>query len=347
MNEPGEGRDRAEPRASGAESTDDIELSALHESGLTQTYDTAEREGLFEEEDELLEADVILIAHPENRRLGTRFRLRPGQRMEVGRSHAAEVSLPEVLSISRQHARLEYRGRRVTLRDLGSTNGTYVNGQLLRPSEAAVLHSGDRFQVAGVHFKFLHEQDPEHAYYETIYDLVTRDGLTEIFNKRKYEEEVEREFARARRHRRPLSLIMFDLDDFKQINDNYGHLCGDFVLKRVVNLARELLRPEQVFARVGGDEFVILAPETESGGAEALAHKICERVSSLDYTYCDFVVRVTCSFGVAQLGREMRQPQELYHAGDQALMASKRSGRNKVMVYDRSLASAPPVPSPR
>ena len=315
------------------DSTDDIELAALQESGLTQTYDTAEREGLIEEDRELVEADVILIAHPENRRLGTRFRLRPGQRMEIGRSHSVEVSLPEVLSISRQHALLEYRGRRVALRDLGSTNGTFVNGEVLRPRETAVLHSGDRFQVAGVHFKFLHEQDPEHAYYETIYDLVTRDGLTDIYNKRKYEEEAEREIARARRHRRPLSLIMFDVDDFKQINDTYGHLCGDFILKRVVTLAAEILRPEQVFARVGGDEFVILAPETDAGGAEQIARKICDRVASLDYTYSDFVVRVSCSFGVSELTEDMETPNCLYGRADQALMASKRAGRNRVTVW--------------
>jgi len=314
-------------------STDDLELAAIQESGLTQTYDTAERAGLLEDPNdaELLDADVILIAHPENRRLGTRFRLSPGGRMDLGRSMSVEIPLPEVLSISRQHARLEYRGRQVTIRDLGSTNGTYVNGELTEG--ATVLHSGDRFQVAGVHFKFLHERDPEHAYYETIYDLVTRDGLTEIYNKRKYEEEVQREFARARRHKRPLSLVMFDIDDFKQINDSYGHLCGDFILKQVSSLAREMLRPEQVFARVGGDEFVILTPETDVQGGVELAKKLCNRVSSLDYTYCDFVVRVTCSFGVAALDKSMKEPTDLYHAADQAMMTSKRTGRNRVTVH--------------
>ncbi len=113
-----------------------------------------------------------------------------------------------------------------------------------------------------VHFKFLHEQDVESAYHLAIYELVAKDGLTEIFNKRKFEEELQRELARAARHQRPLSLIIFDLDEFKTINDTYGHLCGDFVLKQVASLARELVRPEQVLARVGGDEFVILAPET-------------------------------------------------------------------------------------
>jgi len=203
MSDPGQHDSSSSGYYTADPSTDDLELAAVQESGLTQTYDTAERAGMLDEQDddELLDADVILIAHPENRRLGTRFRLSPGGRMDVGRSMSVEIPLPEVLSISRQHARLEYRGRQVTIRDLGSTNGTYVNGGLT--DGPTVLHSGDRFQVAGVHFKFLHERDPEHAYYETIYDLVTRDGLTEIYNKRKYEEEVQREFARARRHKRP------------------------------------------------------------------------------------------------------------------------------------------------
>ena len=129
-----------------------------------------------------------------------------------------------------------------------------------------MLRSGDRFQTAAVHFKFLHEQDVESAYHLAIYELVAKDGLTEIFNKRKFEEELQREFARAQRHQRPLSLIIFDLDEFKTINDTYGHLCGDFILKQVASLARELVRPEQVLARVGGDEFVILAPETSGRG---------------------------------------------------------------------------------
>ena len=164
---------------------------ATLESGLTQAYETttSERAGNGKGA-AVVDADLILIAHPEHQRLGTRFRLHPGSSMEVGRAPTSEISLPEVLSISRQHAKLHYRGRRVVIEDLGSTNGTYVNGALIQ--EPTVLHSGDRFQVAGVHFKFLHEKDPEHAFHLTISDLVTRDGLTEIYNKRKYDEEADR-----------------------------------------------------------------------------------------------------------------------------------------------------------
>lgn len=311
--------------------TDDLDLSSLQESGLTHAYETTTAERRRNGSDgSQVEADLILIAHPEHQRLGTRFRLRPGASMEVGRAPSSEISLPEVLSISRQHARLHYRGRKVVIEDLGSTNGTYVNGTLIQ--EPTVLHSGDRFQVAGVHFKFLHEKDPEHAFHLTISDLVTRDGLTEIYNKRKYQEEADREWARAKRHGRPLCLILFDLDDFKLINDNYGHLCGDFVLKRVTQLVREVVRPEQVFARVGGDEFAILTPETEAPGAEALAIKLRDRIAGLEYDYCGCTVSVTCSFGIAQLETAMDGPEALYKAADKALFLSKRAGRNRVAV---------------
>ncbi|HXO21803.1 MAG TPA: GGDEF domain-containing protein [Thermoanaerobaculia bacterium] len=312
--------------------TDDLEISALHESGTTQSYENATRgrgrHGLGETE---VEADIILIAHPESQRLGSRYRLSPGSSLEIGRSAAVGISLPEVMSISRKHARLRYLGAAVTVEDLGSTNGTYVNGIPVRAR--TTLRSGDRFQTAAVHFKFLHEQDVESAYHLAIYELVARDGLTEIYNKRKFDEELAREFARAVRHERPLSLVIFDLDDFKQVNDTYGHLCGDFVLKQIASLTRELLRPEQVFARVGGDEFVILAPETAGQGAEALAWKLRDRVAALDYRYGEAKIPVTCSFGVAELQGGMKIPHDLYQSADRALFQSKRSGRNRVGVY--------------
>jgi diguanylate cyclase (GGDEF)-like protein len=296
---------------------------------MTATFETTSRERKLHEVSPIqLEADVILIAHPENQRLGSRFRLSPGTTLEVGRSAAVGISLPEVMSISRKHARLRYQGRVVTVEDLGSTNGTYVNGQPVHGKVA--LRSGDRFQTAAVHFKFLHEQDVENAYHLAIYELVAKDGLTEIYNKRKYEEEVQREFDRAKRHQRPLSLIIFDLDEFKGINDTYGHLCGDFILKQVATLAKDLTRTEQTLARVGGDEFVILSPETDAEGAQTLAHKLADRIAAFEHQYGDVKIGVSCSFGVSALTSEMKSHQALYQAADRALLRGKREGRRRV-----------------
>ncbi len=311
--------------------TDNIDLAGLQDSGLTQTYDNLSRHHMLEGDKANLEANVILIAHPEGQRLGSRVRLSPGGYVEVGRAPDCHIALPEVPSISRKHARLHHRGPTVTVEDLGSTNGTYVNGKMIH--QATALKSGDRFQAAAVHFKFLHERDVEHAYYEAIYDLVTRDGLTEIYNKRKYDEEVAREMARSQRYNRPLALILVDLDSFKEVNDQQGHLFGDVVLKEFATLVGSMLRPEQTFARVGGDEFVILSPETSLDGARTLAEKLRSTLAVTEIHYADTTIRVTCSCGVAVLLEKMKIPEDLYQAADEALYSSKNAGRDQVSMY--------------
>jgi diguanylate cyclase (GGDEF)-like protein len=283
-----------------------------------------------------LEADVILIAHPENRRLGNRFRLTPGSTLEIGRSPAAQISLPEVPSLSRTHAILRFAGPRVTLEDLGSRNGTFVND---RPVRGTVeLQSGDRFQVGSVHFKLLHERDVEHAYHEAIYQMVMRDGLTEIFNQRKFHEEATREFGRAQRHGRRLCLVMFDIDHFKRVNDTHGHLCGDAVLKQLAQRADDLVRGEQIFARLGGEEFGILCPETGIEGGEILAEKLRRRFEQEPFTAGTASFPVTCSFGVAELTPAMSALEDLQGAADRALYRAKNGGRNRVVVEQTEAA---------
>jgi diguanylate cyclase (GGDEF)-like protein len=279
------------------------------------------------------EANIIQIAHPKGQGLGTRYRFRPGSTVILGRGRDADVSLPEVSAISRRHASLTYRIESVILEDLGSTNGTFVND--VRIEQPAILKSGDRFSLGAVHFKFLQERDVENAYFQAIHEMMVRDGLTQISNKRKFEEEVVREVARARRYARPLCLLLFDVDRFKIINDERGHLCGDFVLKEVVRLVSDFFRKEQVFARVGGDEFAVLTPEAKIEGAKTLGERLRSRVANHEFDYAGTSFRVTCSFGIAELSAEMKSPEELYEAADRALYAAKRGGRDRVEAFVR------------
>ena len=272
----------------------------------------------------LFDADIILISHPDPAMLGRRFRLPPHNSLHIGRSSSADVSLPNVQSMSRLHARLRHQGHVVEIEDLRSTNGTYVND--VRLEMPSILRSGDRFRVGAAHFKFLHEEDPEQAYHEALMS----DGLTRAFNKRKFDEEMLREFERARRHDRPLSLVLFDLDHFKRVNDTHGHRCGDTVLEQIAALTTARLRPEQIFARVGGEEFGILSPETGIEGAETLAEKLRHDIEGFEIEHGELRVQVTCSFGVAVLTEEMWRPEDLYDAADQALYLSKNGGRNRV-----------------
>lgn len=275
-------------------------------------------------------AILILIAHPDNECLGSRTRLETGSSVTIGRDPVCEIAFPEVPSLSRFHARVSFLSDGVVVEDLESTNGTFVSDR--RVTMATDLSSGDRIQFGALHFKFYREEDVEAVYHEAIHLLVMQDGLTEIANRRKFREELSREFARADRHERPLAIVVFDIDHFKKINDTFGHLCGDFVLKRLTRICRKRLRPEQVFARMGGDEFAILSPETTIEGVEILAERL--RASISDYRFeTDMVAdsfQITCSFGCAEMKSAMPGENDLYEAADRALYSAKDAGRNRV-----------------
>lgn len=274
------------------------------------------------------EAALILIAHPEHRLLGTRYPLAPGGTLEVGRSPTADVSLPEVPSVSRQHARLHWAEAGVLIEDLGSTNGVCLNDRRIEGPTG--LQNGDRVQTGAVHFKFLLARDVEHAYHLAVYELMMRDGLTQLYNRRKFEEEAEREFARADRYGRALSLIVFDIDLFKDVNDTHGHLAGDAVLKGMAALLSGHVRAEQVMARLGGEEFALLCPEVDVEGARALAERLREAITQQPHGEEGSRFFITCSFGVAARVPGMAGPLDLAAASDQALYCSKQSGRNRV-----------------
>ena len=289
--------------------------------------------------DALREASVILIAHPEQRLLGSRYRLTRGGTLDIGRSLTADVSLPDVPSVSRNHARLRWIDDGVQIDDLGSTNGVSVNDR--RITGATALQSGDRFQTGAVHFKFLLEKDVEHAYHLAVYELIMRDGLTQLYNRRKFEEEAQREFARAERYGRAVSLILFDIDRFKDVNDTHGHLAGDAVLKRLAGMVSEHVRAEQVMARVGGEEFALLCPEVDAEGARALAERLREAIAQQTHGEEGGQFLITCSFGVAAMGPGMGSPEDLFAAADAALYQSKESGRNRVTLAPRPETDGP------
>lgn len=319
-------------RGSRDDSTESTDPSSQAGSDSAQTVSVTSGADADDVEKPLaVAASVILIAHPDDQLLGYRYDLKPGSVLIIGRSPDADVSLPEIRSISRMHARVEHRGSTVVIEDLGSTNGTIVNDERIKAGTS--LASGDRFQVGSCHFKLLHDQDVEIAYHQTIYNLVVQDGLTDAFTKRKFNEEFAREFSRAGRYDRPLSLVLFDLDHFKAVNDSHGHLCGDSVLQGVAARVRRQVRAEQIFARVGGEEFAILCPETEANLARIFAERLRLDIDGVPFCWSEIEVKVTCSFGVAELSGEMSDADELFKAADRALYIAKNSGRNTVSVY--------------
>jgi len=258
--------------------------------------------------------------------LGRRIPLAGGT-FEIGRSSKCDLSLDQD-SVSRHHARIvRAKNGSYTVADLGSTNGTYVNDAAVNERP---LVDGDQLKIGRTIFKFMFGSNIEASYHEEIYRLMTVDGLTQLFNRRYFNETLERELNRCRRYSRPLSLFIFDVDFFKRINDEFGHVAGDALLRQLAQVVKPRLRREDVLARVGGEEFAVILPEVGLEGARVTAEKVREVVASSTFVFDDAVMPCTVSIGVAEYdGRT--EPKDLYARADAALYQAKNAGRNRVV----------------
>lgn len=245
----------------------------------------------------------------------------------IGRSSKCDIQVDQD-AVSRNHAKIINTGKSILLRDLGSTNGSYVNDQVVHECH---LQDGDRIKIGRTIFKFLSGDNIENAYHEEIYRLTTVDGLTQVFNKRYLTEALEREISRAHRYGRPLSIIMFDLDHFKLVNDTYGHLAGDYVLRSVADNVKRSIRREDMLGRYGGEEFLILLPEIDNYNARLAAEKLRRVVERAVFTFEETKIPVTISMGVATVTPEITDPSEFVKLVDGNLYKAKGAGRNCVV----------------
>ena len=244
----------------------------------------------------------------------------------IGRSSKCDVQVDQE-SVSRNHARISRLGDGYTIRDLGSTNGTYVNDELV---DEIVLRDGDQVKIGRTIFKFIVGGNMEAQYHEEIYRLMTVDGLTELHNKRFFTESLEKEMSRAKRYERSFSLVLFDIDHFKKINDTYGHLAGDAVLRQLGALVRGRVRRDDVPARTGGEEFAVILPEVGKDGAALLADKLRRAVADSSFRFEGTLIPVTISLGVAEWEEDVTDPADLVKRADEKLYEAKRGGRNRV-----------------
>lgn len=260
--------------------------------------------------------------------IGRMFRIERKE-LTIGRSSDTDVWLDDD-SVSRCHAKISRQDDVVTLTDLNSKNGTFCNGEKVVGSR--VLRDGDKVQVGvGNVLRFgLQDQLDEEAQF-ALYDSAVRDGLTGAFNRKYLLEALGKEFAFAVRHELPLSLLMLDLDHFKNINDTHGHAAGDFALITLVDHVHQAIRTEDVFARVGGEEFALLLREVTEDVAVAVAERLRRRVEGLDFTFQGRSMRMTVSIGVAtHVSEVFPDADSLVRAADQFLYQAKGAGRNQV-----------------
>ncbi len=249
--------------------------------------------------------------------------------MTIGRASDADILLDDE-GVSRRHAKIVARSDgTIQLVDLNSTNGTFSNGVRV---DAQPLKDGDKIQIGSATIlKFSYQDSFDEELQKNLYDSATRDGLTRLYNKKFFLDALEKEYSYCLRHRVPLSLVMFDIDHFKRINDTYGHPVGDHVLARVASRIDETIRAEDILARFGGEEFALLLREATREGALALAERLRRLVELSEFAYNGQPVRVTVSAGVATLDDgEHGDAQALVAAADRRLYRAKQAGRNRV-----------------
>ncbi len=269
----------------------------------------------------------LVLIYPPGPDMGKRF---PLDRAEIvlGRGTDCDIQVDRD-SVSRRHAKV-YRDDANTwlVQDLGSTNGSYVNDH---PVTKAPIKDGDFLKIGAAIFKFLTGANVEVSYHEEIYRMTIVDGLTGTHNKRFFLEFLDREMARCMRYGRPLSLVMFDIDHFKQVNDQYGHLTGDHVLKEIARRLNQRIRREELLARYGGEEFAAVLPETGKAGAMEFGEQIRQIVARDPFEFEGDRLPVTISVGVAVLDGQPLDAASFIRIADENLYKAKRGGRNKVI----------------
>ncbi len=276
-------------------------------------------------------ACLITIYGPE---LGKRYDLAGRTETIIGRDEDADLTIP-ALAISRRHARIFTNRGRYFIEDMNSTNGTFINDfQITQPVE---LELHDRIQLANVILKFLSGDDVESLYNEELYSLSTTDGLLGIPNRRYLMTALEKEISRSRRHRHDLSIMMIDIDFFKKVNDTYGHLAGDAALKHLVRLIRENTRKEELLCRFGGEEFVLVLPETGPSSANTVAEKLRQIVQDTPLIFDGEEIAFTISIGVATWDDRLKTTENLIKKADERLYLAKTSGRNRVVGMDSTV----------
>jgi two-component system, cell cycle response regulator len=265
--------------------------------------------------------------------MGQVIPLPPGG-LDLGRSPENGLCLSEP-EVSRRHARLRISTdqQSVELWDLESTNGVFVNGRrVYTDHDPFRLVAEDVVRVGGHAFKLKHLDALERRYHQDMVARTTLDPLTGVGNRATVLHQLSSHVDLARRHQRPLAVILADLDWFKQVNDTHGHWAGDRALEAFGTLLLRRLRSSDPVGRLGGDEFLIVLPETSVGlamsAAEGLRRALAEHLVPLENGQ---TLRLTCSLGVAELKPGDQDGGALLARADAALYGAKAGGRNRAV----------------
>jgi diguanylate cyclase (GGDEF)-like protein len=293
--------------------------------------------------------------------------LSEGREYLIGRDPLCDIVLADP-HVSRKHATLKYSGGSVLLTDKGSMNGTWHDGKRI---ESAMLRSDSSFRIANSNLSVRTERenidhkrlesgdtmlfekqvaamlersgDPElekglgvlrrlyNRKREKLSELAFYDALTGLYNRRYFDVAISEEAARARRYRRALSVLMIDIDHFKKVNDEHGHQKGDEVLAAVAEILKGALRGTDLVCRYGGEEIVVILPETGAKDALRIGENCRKGIAAKSTRAIDG--GVTVSIGVSEMAEGL-EPEDFIKTADLALYRAKKTGRNRVLSFE-------------
>lgn len=261
---------------------------------------------------------------------GSIYNLNGGETI-VGRNPDCTIPL-DFHGISRRHFTISVDENEVTLTDLQSANGTYLNNN--KVEAPVVLKRGDMIKIGAVALKYLPKGDPERLTYDKLLEEAHTDGLTKCYNKAYFNNSLELEVKKSKVTGKPLTLIVFDLDHFKKLNDNFGHDAGDYVLKEMSHIIRTNgIRQGDILARYGGEEFCILLPNTNLKQGFEIAERLRGMIQKHEFIYDGKRLPVTASIGTADYRQGVNTGTDLFKRADSAVYKSKEGGRNQVNFY--------------
>jgi two-component system cell cycle response regulator len=268
----------------------------------------------------------LVFIYPIGPGLGRRYALGTSPLL-LGRDEDCDVCLDDP-AVSRRHARVQPTADGFYTLDLDSTNGTFVNEQ---PVARQRLQDGDYLRVGSSIFRFLDRDSIETAYHEEVYRLTILDALTGLHNRRYLLEFLDTERVRSARYGRRPALVLLDVDHFKAINDQRGHLAGDEALRQLAALLTAQIRASDLATRYGGEEFALVLLETGREDALAVAERVRGAVEGQAFVLAGQPFRLTVSLGVATPDEQLVGAETLFRWADEKLLQAKQSGRNRVV----------------